>query len=330
MAKDGAETSQPCACKNTKVQEGSGTQSLISPSPVGCCRTGSNQSCYCKANLDFLLGLSEDQVWSLRKGDLRHHFTTLQKITRVLASNNQLPQAEEWKSCSSTLKAFHINASPSGGPHQSPLLRLPPEIRAQILLRLLNPPANPPHRGPHPRQLQSHLSLTQSFPPAILSTCKQLYIESMAIFYGSAKQTVHVTVDWDIWAHKRSRSPLSVSSHLRSSIRQVHVHVFLGAEKRNTRPEKPDADARLEVVRKGVRKLGKWLSVANQQILRISWQEPPQTYTWDQKRFVLDEFRAMSAIVVEPGEINWGLRYPGRRFRLDEDYIKTLARKPET
>lgn len=71
----------------------------------------------------------------------------------------------------------------------------------------------------------------------------------------------------------------------------------------------------------------KWLGGADIQSLRISWQEPPQTYTWEQKREVLDGLREMRALKVDVGEINWGLDWnKGRRYRFEIEYLKELER----
>lgn len=79
--------------------------------------------------------------------------------------------------------------------------------------------------------------------------------------------------------------------------------------------------------KKGIKKVSKWLSGADIQRMEISWQEPPQTFTWEQKKEVLDGLRAMRAVVVLPGEINWGLDWnKGRRFRFEVEYLKELAR----
>lgn len=73
--------------------------------------------------------------------------------------------------------------------------------------------------------------------------------------------------------------------------------------------------------------MGKWLSGADVQSLRISWQEPPHTYTWAQKRVVLDGMRALRAVKVDAGEINWGLNWnKGRRYRFEIEYLKELER----
>lgn len=104
------------------------------------------------------------------------------------------------------------------------------------------------------------------------------------------------------------------------------MNVFLGKEKKNNKPLRDDSDARLAVICKGVRKLGKWLAVADIKSLEICWHEPPQTFTWEHKMQILDEFRAMKAEKVKTGCINWGLKYPGKQYRFDQRYLKTLER----
>jgi len=92
------------------------------------------------------------------------------------------------------------------------------------------------------------------------------------------------------------------------------------------RPEKEYSDARLAVARKGVRKVGKWLGGMKVKSLKISWHEPPMTYTWEQKKDVLDEFKVLRPESVEVGVINWGLRksYPGKKYQFHEEYLKEL------
>ena len=88
-----------------------------------------------------------------------------------------------------------------------------------------------------------------------------------------------------------------------------------------------EADARITEIKKGIKKVGKWLSGADIQSLRISWQEPPQTYTWEQKRDVLDGMKALKAVKVDAGEINWGLNWnKGKKYRFEMEYLKELER----
>ncbi|KAB5526288.1 hypothetical protein GE09DRAFT_467315 [Coniochaeta sp. 2T2.1] len=292
------------------------------------------QSAVAAVNIELLLNLSQGAVWMLQKKLLREYFLTLQSHIRALTA-------------SSVTESLAVTSSQPPPPQpetqqhdihvpSSRLLSLPPEIRRQILLHLLSRPTSSPFRGPHPRSLQSPLSLTRTMSPAVLRICQQLYVEGCAVLYST--QEIHVRIDFDVWSHRRERSDLIVSSTVRDAVRYLHVHVFLGNEKRNARLGRKDSEARLEVVRKGVRKLGKWLlgpGVGGKeekggrglQCLRISWQEPPQTYTWEQKKSVLDDFRTLRPIRVEAGEINWGLKYPGRKFRFVEEYLGELGQE---
>ncbi|OIW26378.1 hypothetical protein CONLIGDRAFT_683365 [Coniochaeta ligniaria NRRL 30616] len=282
-------------------------------------------------DIQVLLNMSEDAVWMLQKKLLRQHFLALQKHFRSLSSASLT---------TSPITTLAVSSQPAPQPPTtSRLLSLPPEIRHLILLNLLTPPSSQPTRGPHPRSLQSPLSLSRTLPPSLLLTCRQLHTEGSAVLYGA--QPVHATIDFDVWTHRRDRSALTVTPVLRCAVRHLHAHVFLGAEKRLARrPGRKESEARLEVVRKGVRKLGKWLvgpppdntkregeseEVGGLRTLTVSWQEPPQTYTWEQKKSVLDEFRALRAWRVEAGEINWGLKYPGRKFRFVEEYLAELG-----
>jgi hypothetical protein len=161
----------------------------------------------------------------------------------------------------------------------------------------------------------------------VLLLNRQIRGEALPLFYGSPTQTVHIVIDYNLWAHKTRRSDLVLSSDLTAAIRHLHVSIHLGSEKRNSRPGDVEADARITEVKKGVRKLGKWLAAADVQSLKIGWQEPPQTYTWEQKRDVLDGLKGLRTVRVEVGEINWGLNWnKGRRFRFEVEYFKELER----
>ena len=261
-----------------------------------------------------LLGLSKDDVYSLPKQGLRDAFLALQEYAAnpYPLLSPALPQAPTPSSIPTDLPPF---------------LRLPREIREMIYQHLLSPPSRTPIRGPHPRQLQSHISLSQSFYPAVLLLNHQIRTEALPLFYGSPTQTVHVVIDYNLWAHKTRRSDLVLSPDLTAAIRQLHVSIHLGSEKRNSRPGEIEADARITEVKKGVRKLGKWLAGADVQSMKIGWQEPPQTYTWEQKREVLDGLKGLRTLRVEVGEINWGLNWnKGRRFRFEVEYFKELER----
>jgi hypothetical protein len=106
------------------------------------------------------------------------------------------------------------------------------------------------------------------------------------------------------------------------------LSIHLGSEKRNNKPDEVEAAVRLSEVKKGIKKIAKWLASANIQSLLLSWQEPPQTYTWDQKKEVLDGLRGLRAVKVEAGKINWGLNWnKGRKFRFEVEYFKELERE---
>ena len=117
-----------------------------------------------------------------------------------------------------------------------------------------------------------------------------------------------------------------MSASLTAAMRHFHITIHLGNEKRTSRPEKEDSEARLAIVRKGVRKIGKWLGRGGTAVksLTISWHEPPLTYTWEHKKAILDEMKQMRAGKVKFGDINWGLRYPGKKFQFQDDYVKEL------
>jgi len=122
-----------------------------------------------------------------------------------------------------------------------------------------------------------------------------------------------------------------MSGQVTAAMRHFHIHIHLGNEKKASRPEKEDSDARLAVVRKGTRKVAKWLGGTEVKSLRISWREPPLTYTWEQKKEVLDELRVLQPETVEVGIINWGLKksYPGKKYQFREEYLKVLQRDCE-
>jgi hypothetical protein len=194
-------------------------------------------------------------------------------------------------------------------------------------MHCLELPANPPIRGPHPRQLQTHILLTQSFPPSLLLLNHQIRLEALPLLYGSPKQVVHIKIDYNVWIHKTRRSDLILSSPLTSSIKHIHLSIHLGSEKRLNKPKEEDADARIMEVKKGVKKLRKWLAGADVQTLVVNWQEPPQTFSWEQKREVLDGLRGLRAERVEKGEINWGLNWnKGRKYRFEVEYLRELER----
>ncbi|KAH9204152.1 hypothetical protein DL95DRAFT_471754 [Leptodontidium sp. 2 PMI_412] len=265
-----------------------------------------------------LASLDEEIIWSLRKSELRHYFLALQSYVRTVLPPNPLSA----QGIPTPPTSFSVSSA-----SLPPLLRLPLEIRHQIYAHLLRGPFPDQHfRGPHPRQLQLPLSFNQSFPPAFLLVCKQLYNEAIPIFYGSADQTLNITINYDLWTYTGERSSLRVSPAVISSIKHVRLIIFLGSEKKNNKPSATEAEGRLVVVKKGVRKMGRWFGGprARIQTLTVDWREPPLTFTWEQKREVLDELRLLRPSVVKAGEINWGLRYPGRRYKFQTEYLKQL------
>lgn len=266
-------------------------------------------------NIQSILHIPEDAVWGLPKQVLREYFISLQEYAR-----NPYP----------ILPTSPAPLTPSELPiptNLPPLLRLPAEIRELIYSYLLPTPANPPMRGPHPRQLQTHTHLTQLIPASLLLLNHQIRSEALPLLYGAPTQTVHITIDYNLWVHKTRRSTLILSSALTSSIKHLHVSIHLGSEKRATKPGEIEADARTAEVKKGVKKLGKWLSGADISSLKISWREPPQTYTWEQKKEVLDGLKVLRAVKVDAGEINWGLNWnKGKKYRFEIEYLKELER----
>ncbi|KAH6664160.1 hypothetical protein B0J14DRAFT_248107 [Halenospora varia] len=270
-----------------------------------------------------LASLGEETVWSLRKSELRRYFLALQSYVRTGLPLNPLPAPVI--SIPPTSLSLSLASLP-------PLLRLPLEIRYKIYASLLQGPfPDQPFRGPHPRQLQLPLSFSQSFPLAFLLVCKQLYNEAIPIFYGSADQTLNITINYDLWTYTGERSSLRISQAVIQSIRHVRLVIFLGSEKKKNKPSATEAEGRLVVVKKGVRKMGRWFGGprARIQTLTVDWREPPLTFTWEQKREVLDELRVLSPSVVKAGEINWGLQYPGRRYRFETEYLKELRNRIE-
>ncbi|PMD42562.1 hypothetical protein L207DRAFT_581222 [Hyaloscypha variabilis F] len=264
-------------------------------------------------SIQSIIDLPEDAVWALPKQCLREYFLSLQAYAR-----HPYPLQPALPSPSTP----SAPALPSEVP---PLLRLPLEIRELIYSYLLPAPCN--IRGPHPRQLQTHILLTQPILPSLLLLSHQIRSEALPVFYGCPTQIVHITINYNLWRHKTTRSDLILSSALTSSIKHLHLSVHLGSEKRATKPGEVEADARVTEIKKGIKKVGKWLSGADVQSLRISWQEPPQTYTWEQKREVLDGMKVLRAVHVEAGEINWGLNWnKGKKYRFEIEYLKELER----
>jgi hypothetical protein len=203
-----------------------------------------------------------------------------------------------------------------------------------IYINLLSPPAK--KRGPHPRQLQSPVYFSQGFAASILQTNRQIYAEALRVFYGAKTQSVHLTIDYNLWNHKIQRSEFLMSAKALASMRHLHISIHLGNEKKANRPERVASDARLAVVKKGSRKLGKWLagsgldSGQDIKTLKISWFEPPFTFSWEQKREILDEFRVIRPEVCEMADLNWGLVYPGKKYQFHVEYLKELERGSST
>ena len=273
-------------------------------------------------SIEFLTSLDEDTVRTLRKEELRQYFFAIQShlqttlVPKPATSLPPLPRLLPNPQCPSTF--------------QPTLLRLPLEVRQLIYSFLLQDPTpGPTIRGPHPRQLQLPLTFTQCFPSSLLLVCKQICSEAVPILYGSPHQTILVTINYDFWRHTGERSSLNVSQRVVGSIRNLRLLVFLGSESKNHKPTSREAKRRLEVVKKGVRKLSRWFLAASTRIqtLVIDWKEPPCTFTWEQKKEVLDGLRILNPDTVLAGEINWGLNYPGRRYRFETAYIESLQSK---
>jgi hypothetical protein len=263
--------------------------------------------------------MPEDAVWGLRKEDLRSCFLALQNYAQNPYPLNTIPTATSPVALSPPKSTETLPLAP--------LLRLPLEIRQLIYAHLLPPPVTTPIRGPHPRQLQSHIHLTQPILPSLLIINQQIRREALPLVYGSLDQVIHVTVDYNLWIHKTRRGDLVLSSALTSSMKHIHITINLGSEKRTTKPHTIESEARIAQVNKGIKKVRKWLAGADLQCLTISWQEPAQTYTWEQKKDVLDGLRGLSAVRVEAGQINWGLTWnKGRKYRFEVEYLKELER----
>lgn len=137
---------------------------------------------------------------------------------------------------------------------------------------------------------------------------------------------MHITIDYNVWTHKLQRSNFLMSNKAIAAMRHLHINVHLGNEKKANRLDRVDGDARLAVVKKGARKLGKWLAGKEIKTLTISWQEPPKTYTWEQKKDILDEFRVLRPEHCDIADLNWGLAYPGKKYKFHVEYLKDLQR----
>jgi hypothetical protein len=263
--------------------------------------------------IPYLLQLHEEDVLTLPKRDLQRYFLAIQAHVKA---TQDIPK-------DIVTTNHHRQSEPANLP---PFLLLPSEVRDLIYSFLLDPPASTPIRGPHPRQLQTQIALSRAFAPSILRTNRQIFAEALSVFYGSLTQWVNITIDYNVWSHKVQRSDLLMSQQTMAAMRNFHINIHLGNEKMASRPEKEDSDARLAVVRKGVRKMGKWLNGTKVRALRISWYEPPKTYTWEQKRDLLDELRSLRPETAELGQLNWGLSYPGKKYQFREEYLKELEK----
>ncbi|CZS92626.1 uncharacterized protein RCO7_01819 [Rhynchosporium graminicola] len=207
-------------------------------------------------DIQSILHLPEDAVWGLRH-KLHSLFLTLQKYTLNPYSTGDVSPATP---------AIPADHSAPRRLFFSPLLRLPIEVKHLIYSHLLPPTCEPPVRAPHPRQLQTHILLNQPILTIPLSLNHQIQSEAIPLLYGSSPQIIHMKVDSNLWAHKTQRGDivLLTENHLR--------HQTL------------EAEARVSEVQKGLVEVRKWLSGAGLQTLDISWQEPPQTYRWEQKK----------------------------------------------
>jgi hypothetical protein len=263
-----------------------------------------------------LLHMPEDAVWGLRKQDLRSCFLVLRSYARNPYPLN--PPTSATPPSPTTPTADDL----------PPFLRLPVEIRQLIYSHLLPPATDPLLKGPHPRQLQTNIYFSQAIPASLLRLNHQIRSEALPLLYGSPSQTIFITIDYNIWAHKTRRGDLVLSSALTASIKHIHVSIHLGSEKRNNKIGDFESEARISGVTKGVKKVRKWLVGADLQSLMVSWQEPTSTYTWEQKRDILDGLRGLRAQRVVAGEINWGLDWnKGRKYRFETEYLKELERE---
>jgi len=134
-----------------------------------------------------IIYLPEDAVWALRKQDLRSYFLALQT----------------WALNPQPLGPFTLqNKSPEPEPtipaDLPPLLQLPLEIRGLIYTQLLPPPCSAPIRGPHPRQLQNHVHLSQPIPSSLLRLNHQIRSEALPLLYGCPTQTVYIKIDYNV------------------------------------------------------------------------------------------------------------------------------------
>ncbi|CZT42420.1 uncharacterized protein RSE6_02326 [Rhynchosporium secalis] len=252
-------------------------QSQVRSKRVGTSSRDGTSSQSTPLDIQSILQLPEDAVWGLRH-KLHSLFLTLQKYTLNPYSTGDVSPATP---------AIPADHSAPRRLFFSPLLRLPIEVKHLIYSHLLPPTCEPPVRAPHPRQLQTHFLLTQPILTIPLSLNHRIQSEAIPLLYGSSPQIIHMKVDSNLWAHKTQRVSEEISFSLQkitSAIRHVNLSIRLAGEKRNSQPGEVEAEARVSEVQKGLVEVRKWLSGAGLQTLEISWQEPPQTYRWEQKK----------------------------------------------
>lgn len=124
-----------------------------------------------------------------------------------------------------------------------------------------------------------------------------------------------------------------MSSALVSALKHLHIHLNLGSEKgagNRKSIDEIEKKARTEEVKKGIKKMAKWLRVNGARIesLKVSWQEPRNCFVWETKREVLELLRGIEAERISVGVINWGLGdwNKGKRFRFEEGFLEELER----
>jgi hypothetical protein len=156
-----------------------------------------------------ILQLAEDEVWALRKQDLRNYFLSLQAYALnpyPLGPLTPPPAVLET-----------VESKPSKPADLPPLLRLPLEIRRLIYTQLLPTPCSTPIRGPHPRQLQNHVHLSQPIPPNLLRLNHQIRSEALSVLYGCPSQIVYIKIDYNVVC-----SPMDLSTHHKAIGSQSH------------------------------------------------------------------------------------------------------------
>lgn len=134
-----------------------------------------------------IIQIPEDQVWGLRKEDLRNYFLALQ-----VYALNPYPLGPLSPPPTS------LDPKPSGPADLPELLKLPLELRRLVYTHLLPPPCSPPIRGPHPRQLQNYIHLSQPIPASLLRLNHQIRSEALPLLYGSPSQIVYIKIDYNV------------------------------------------------------------------------------------------------------------------------------------